>query len=48
MFWFTMHINDFSSIALDLKTHSITQSKFRKILAENTTIIAHGIVKLRL
>ena len=36
----TMHLNDSSSIALHLKTHSIPKSKFRKILVENTTIIA--------
>ena len=35
----TMHLNDSSSIALHLKTHSIPKSKFRKILVENTTII---------
>ncbi len=34
--------------ALHLKTHSIPKSKFRKILVENTTIIAHEIDKLRL
>ena len=44
----TMHLNDSSSIALHLKTHSIPKSKFRKILVENTTIIAHEINKLRL
>ena len=43
-----MHLNDSSSIALHLKTHSIPKSKFRKILVENTTIIAHEIDKLRL
>ena len=41
-----MHLNDSSSIALHLKTHSIPKSKFRKI--ENTTIIARKINKLRL
>ena len=45
---FTMHLNDSSSIAFHLKTHSIPKSKFRKILVENTTIIAHKIDKLRL
>ena len=44
----TMHLNDSSSIALHLETHSIPKSKFRKILVENTTIIAHKINKLRL
>ena len=44
----TMYINDSSSIALHLKIHSIPKSKFRKILAENTTIIAHEIDKLQL
>ena len=43
-----MHRNDSSSIALHLKTHSISKSKFRKILVENTTIIAQEINKLRL
>ena len=43
-----MHLNDSSSIALHLKTHSIPKSKFRKILTENTTIIAHEINKLQL
>ena len=43
-----MHLNDSSSIALDLKTHSIPKSKFQKILAENTTIIAYEINELRL
>ena len=41
-----MHLNDSSSIDLHLKTHSIPKSKFQKILAENTTIIAHKIDKL--
>ena len=36
------------SIALHLKTHSIPESKFRKILVKNTTIIANEINKLRL
>ena len=44
----TMHLNDSSSIALHLKTNSIPKSKFRKILVENTTIIAYEINKLRL
>ena len=44
----TMHLDDSSSIALHLKTHSIPKSKFRKILIENTTIIAHEINKLLL
>ena len=37
-----MHLNDFSSLTLHHK------SKLRKILVENTTIIAHEIDKLRL
>ena len=44
----TMHLNDSRSIDLHLKTHSIPKSKFRKILIENTIIIAHEISKLRL
>ena len=44
----TMHLNDTCSIALHLKTHSIPKSKFRKILVENTAIIAHEIDNLRL
>ena len=43
-----MHLNDSSFIDLDLKTHSIPKSKFRKILVENTAIIAHEIDKLQL
>ena len=43
-----MHLNDSSFIALHLKTHSISESKFQKILVENTTIITHEIDKLRL
>ena len=43
-----MHLNDSSSIALHLKTHSIPKSKFQKILVENTTIIARKINKLQL
>ena len=43
-----MHPNDSSSIALHLKTHFIPKSKFRKILVENTTILAHEIDKQRL
>ena len=42
----TMHLNDSSSIALHLKTHSIPKFNFRKILVENTTI-ADEINKLR-
>ena len=41
-----MHLNDSNSIAFHLKNHSIPKSKFRKILVENTTIIAHEIDKL--
>ena len=40
---FKMNSLDSSSIALHLKTHSILKSKFRKILFENTTIIAQEI-----
>ena len=43
-----MLLNDSSSKALPLKTHSVPNSKFRKILVENTSIIAHEIDKLRL
>ena len=43
-----MLLTDSSSIALHLETHSIPKSKFRKILVENTTIIAYEIDKLRL
>ena len=42
-----MLLNDSSSIALHLKTHYIPKSKFRYILFENTTIIAHEIDKLQ-
>ena len=42
-----MNLNNSSSIALHLKTHSIPKSKFRKILVENTSIIAHEINKQR-
>ena len=44
----TMHLNVSSSIALHFKTYSIPKSKFRKILVENTIIIAHEIDKLQL
>ena len=44
----TMYLNDSSSIAFHLKNHSIRKSKFRKILVENTTIMAHKTDKLRL
>ena len=43
-----MHLNDSSSIDFHLKNHSIPKSKFRKILVENITILAHEIDKLRL
>ena len=43
----TMRLNDSSSIASHLKTHFIPKLKFRKILFENTTIIAHEIDNLR-
>ena len=44
----TMHLNDSTSIPLNLKTHSLPKSKFRKIPGESTTIIALEINKLRL
>ena len=44
----TMHLNDSSSIALHLKTHSIPKSMFQKILIENITIISNKIYKLGL
>ena len=44
---FTVHLNDSSSIALPLKTHSIPKSMFRIIPVENITIVAHVIYKLR-
>ena len=44
----TIYLNDASSITLHLKTHSIAESRFRKFLIENITIIAHEINKLRL
>ena len=40
-----MHLKDSSPIALHFKWYSITKSKFWKILAEETTIIAHKIIK---
>ena len=43
-----LHLIDSNSIAQYLKSHSIPKSKFRKILVENTTLIAHEINKLRL
>ena len=42
----TIRFNESSSVALHLKTYSIPKCKFRKILVENTTIIAHEIDKL--
>ena len=44
----TMYLNDSSSIALHIKSHFILKSKFRKILVENTTIIAPEINKRQL
>ena len=38
-----MQFNNFSSIALHIKTHSIPKFKFRKTLFEDTTIIAYEI-----
>ena len=43
-----MYLYDSSSIAIHLKTHSITKSKFREIPIENTTIIAYEINTLQL
>ena len=43
-----INLYDSSYIALHLKTHFVSKFKFRKILVENTTIIAHEINKLRL
>ena len=47
-----MHLNDSSSIALHLKTHSIPKSKFWKIQVEKKQkkkpLIAHEINKLQL
>ena len=40
-----MNLNDSSSIAFHLKYHSIPKSKFRKILVEYTSIIAHEMSK---
>ena len=42
------HLNDSSSIVFHPKNHSISKSNFRKILVENTTLIANKIDKLRL
>ena len=44
----TMHLNESSSIDVYLKNLSFPKSKFRKILVENFTIIAHEINKLQL
>ena len=44
----TMLPNDSCSTPLHLKSHSISKSKFRITLVENTAIIAHKIRKLRL
>ena len=43
----TMCLNDSSTKALHLNTHSIPKSKFQKILVENFTIISREINKLR-
>ena len=40
-----MQLNDSSSIVVHLKSHSFPKSKFRKILVENITAIAHEINK---
>ena len=42
------HLNDSSFTALHLKTSSIPKSEFRKIVVENTSIIAYEVNKLRL
>ena len=42
----TIHLNDSSSIALHLKSHSIPKYKFWKTLVKNTPIIVHKINKL--
>ena len=42
----TIHLNDSSSIVFHLKNNSIPKYKSRKILVENTTIIAHEIDNL--
>ena len=44
----TVHLNDSSSIVFHLKIYFIPKSKFRKMLVENTTMIAHKINKLQL
>ena len=44
----TMHLNESSSITFHLKNHSFPNSKFWKILVENTTIIANKNDKLQL
>ena len=44
----TMHLNDSSAMAQHLRSHSLPKSKFRKIIFENTTIIAHKINKPQL
>ena len=41
-----MYLNDSSSIALHLKSHSLLKYKFRKILVENP-VIALKIIKPR-
>ena len=38
-----MHLNDSSSVAEHLKSHSLPKYKFRKILVENTTMVARKI-----
>ena len=43
-----MYLNDSSSIVLHHKTHSVPKSKYRKIIVENTTIIAHEMNTLQL
>ena len=44
----TLHLSDSSSIALNLKSHSLLKSKFPIFLLENTTIIAQEINKPQL
>ena len=43
-----MHLNDSRCITLHIKIHSIRKSKFRKLIRENTIIIALEINRPRL
>ena len=40
-----MHLNDSSSIAVHLKSQSLSNPNFEKNLVEKTTVIAHEICK---